>query len=444
MRRLPLLAAVIAIAALGAVARAAPASPSCVAASDRAYAYQQQKRHSAKQLRTLERVALACASGRQQVGFWPQGGRLDHDLYLTNTVDLVEGGLRDPWCGSRTYDGHTGEDVIIRSFREQAAGVPVFAAIDGRVTQVQEGAKDTNYGNQTLPWDNHVQIDSGRDQMAIYGHLRRGSVRVKVGDWVVAGQQIGLTGSSGNSSWPHLHFTLIVDSQPVDLWSGPCNPTGYWESQPELRTDAFARDFALAGRPFAGHDALPWDEAKRSASFRPGTRDLWFRSMLLNAEDARSQTVRVVRPDGTAARETTSAPSWQRFRQAEAVWHERIGLDSVGTWRIQIDVDGERLLDEPFEVRDAAVANRAPAAVSVRRLRTAGGVWVCQVDSDLLHADPDLDLVSYRYAWRVGGKLVRSLRAGGLQDALPRTTVGAPTCSVTPTDGSLDGPTATA
>jgi hypothetical protein len=66
------------------------------------------------------------------------------------------------------------------------------------------------------------------------------------------------------------------------------------------------------------------------------------------------------------------------------------------------------------------------------------------VDADLLHADPDYDVVSYRYAWRIRGKLVRSLRAGGLQDALPRVTNGAPSCSVTPTDGALNGPTATA
>src|SRR6476659_6429876 len=196
-----LLIVLAAIAAVAASARAAGGAPACVTASNRASAYQHSKRPQAQKLAALERAALACANGHQRIGFWPQGGLLDHDLHLAHTVD----------------------DVTIRSFREQRLGVPVFAALDGRVSQVQEGAKDTNYGTQTLPWDNHVQIDSGHDQMAIYGHLRRGSVRVKVGDWVVAGQQIGLTGSSGNSSWPHLHFTLIVDDKPTDLWSGPCN-----------------------------------------------------------------------------------------------------------------------------------------------------------------------------------------------------------------------------
>ena len=280
--------------------------------------------------------------------------------------------------------------------------------------------------------------------MAIYGHLRRGSVRVKVGDWVVAGEQIGLTGSSGNSSWPHLHLTMIVGSEPVDLWSGPCNPTSYWQVEPPVRTDAFARDFTLSARPFAGRADLPWDEASRTGTFTLGTRDLYFRSMLFNAEQAGSQTVRVERPDGSEALSTTSSPPWPRFRQAAATWHERVDLNSTGTWRIQVLVDGRLLLDEPFDVIAAeSVPNRPPAAVAARVSRTSDGVWLCQVDADLLHADPDYDLVSYRYAWHVGRKLIRSLRAGGLQDVLPRVTQGTPTCSVTPTDGTLNGPTAT-
>ena len=45
-------------------------------------------------------------------------------------------------CGTQTYDGHTGEDSIISSFQEKRIGVPVFAAIDGAVVQVQSGLPD--------------------------------------------------------------------------------------------------------------------------------------------------------------------------------------------------------------------------------------------------------------------------------------------------------------
>lgn len=45
---------------------------------------------------------------------------LGQDLTLVNSVDLdpSAGATLDPWCGHRTYDGHTGEDVFVRSFRD--------------------------------------------------------------------------------------------------------------------------------------------------------------------------------------------------------------------------------------------------------------------------------------------------------------------------------------
>jgi hypothetical protein len=184
--------------------------------------------------------------------------------------------------------------VTIRGFREQAIGVPVFAALDGRVRRVQEGQKYTNYGTQTLPWDNHVEIDSG------------------------------------HRSWPHLHLTMIVDDQPTDLWSGPCNATSYWQTQPAIRTDPFARDFTLSSRPFADRADLPWDDAVRTSTFAPGTHDLWFRSLLFNAETTSSQLVQLIHPDGSVALADGAAPAWSRWRQTDAIWHERANLDVPG------------------------------------------------------------------------------------------------------------------
>ena len=45
-------------------------------------------------------------------------------------------------------------------------------------------------------------------QYAVYFHLKRGSVRVRVGQRVRAGQQIASLGNSGNSTAPHLHFGM--------------------------------------------------------------------------------------------------------------------------------------------------------------------------------------------------------------------------------------------
>ena len=56
---------------------------------------------------------------------------------------------------------------------------------------------------------NHVVLDLGDGVHAVLAHLRRGSVRVRPGDRVAAGQPLAACGNSGNSSEPHLHFQLM-------------------------------------------------------------------------------------------------------------------------------------------------------------------------------------------------------------------------------------------
>jgi murein DD-endopeptidase MepM/ murein hydrolase activator NlpD len=174
----------------------------------------------------LAALALAApADAFRPYPFWPQGGILGQDLYLSNTTDLDPrpGVLLDPFCGTRTYDGHTGIDVTIRSFREVTIGVPVFAALDGEVTEAVDDYTDFHFGTDTSPYDNHVIVGSPGDQYTVYGHFRIG-ILVHRGERVHAGQQLGWTGSSGNSSAPHLHFTSNLDGAISEPFAGPCNP----------------------------------------------------------------------------------------------------------------------------------------------------------------------------------------------------------------------------
>ena len=55
---------------------------------------------------------------------------------------------------------------------------------------------------------NHVIIDHGQSEFSSLNHLMNGSTRVNVGDRVDAGAPIGLCGTSGSSSEPHLHYHL--------------------------------------------------------------------------------------------------------------------------------------------------------------------------------------------------------------------------------------------
>jgi murein DD-endopeptidase MepM/ murein hydrolase activator NlpD len=56
---------------------------------------------------------------------------------------------------------------------------------------------------------NHVVLDLGGGVFALLAHLRKGSIRVRPGQRVVAGQQLAECGNSGNSTEPHLHLQLM-------------------------------------------------------------------------------------------------------------------------------------------------------------------------------------------------------------------------------------------
>lgn len=94
---------------------------------------------------------------------------------------------------------HTGVDIAA------PLGSPVMAAADGVVVAVGHGY--TGYGN-------FVVIAHGGGIATLYGHLLQ--TAVVVGNSVVRGQEIGLEGSSGFSTGPHVHFELRVNDQVVD------------------------------------------------------------------------------------------------------------------------------------------------------------------------------------------------------------------------------------
>ena len=90
------------------------------------------------------------------------------------------------------------------------AGTPVLAADDGVVV----AAEDSLLNGQLIGYGRHVIIAHQGGLMTLYGHLE--GYFVKPGDKVTQGQTIGLMGSTGNSSGPHVHFEVRVNNTPVD------------------------------------------------------------------------------------------------------------------------------------------------------------------------------------------------------------------------------------
>ena len=91
-------------------------------------------------------------------------------------------------------------------------GTPVLAAREGTVIATESGNTSGGKEESLLGRANHVRILHGDGTVASYAHLAPGGVTVTTGQRVLAGAQIGLAGSTGYSSGPHLHFSV---SHPV-------------------------------------------------------------------------------------------------------------------------------------------------------------------------------------------------------------------------------------
>lgn len=115
-----------------------------------------------------------------QKGLFKGDGRLTQ-YFGSNASAYAKFGLK----------GHNGIDYGIPN------GTELYSAINGKVTEV---------ANDTTGYGKYVKIEND-EAGVIYGHMQ--SWKVKVGDKVKAGQLIGLSNNSGNSTGPHLHFGVF-------------------------------------------------------------------------------------------------------------------------------------------------------------------------------------------------------------------------------------------
>jgi len=106
------------------------------------------------------------------------------------------------------YDGHNGYDFGI-SYQ------PVYAAAAGTVEYA-----GWNGPTETSGYGQMILIDHHNGYTTLYGHLSR--LDVSSGDKVQAGQEIGISGTTGNSTGPHLHFSVFHNCQVTDPygWTG--------------------------------------------------------------------------------------------------------------------------------------------------------------------------------------------------------------------------------
>ena len=169
-----------------------------------------------------------------------------------NFVDLdpaFPNRLRDYQCGTRTYDtsdgyNHRGTDISLWPFSWQTmaqGSVQVRAAAPGTIILKRDGNYDRNCSFNSPDTPNLVFLQHDDGTIGWYLHLKNGSLTSKgLGERIETGEFIGLVGSSGVSSGPHLHFELrgsTAGNTPViDPFNGQCNNLpSRWQDQPDYQ-----------------------------------------------------------------------------------------------------------------------------------------------------------------------------------------------------------------
>jgi hypothetical protein len=85
-------------------------------------------------------------------------------------------------------------------------GYPILAPAAGKVVKAINDVAENRAGEEGKGGGNGVILDHGFGEFTSLWHMIPGSVRVKAGDKVELGQELGKVGNSGHSSGPHIHF----------------------------------------------------------------------------------------------------------------------------------------------------------------------------------------------------------------------------------------------
>lgn len=183
------------------------------------------------------------------------------DCWIVRYADQDPGpAFADHRCGRLGSDAHDGTDFALGDPTRMRAGVDVLAAAAGTVRAVRDGMPDQPPDGRLqqafggMNCGNGVAIAHEGGWETQYCHLREGSVAVRPGDAVAAGDRLGLVGMSGEANFPHVHLTLRKDGQALDPFTGGpvgagCGQAGtaLWRPEVAARLDYEPVPIAVVG-----------------------------------------------------------------------------------------------------------------------------------------------------------------------------------------------------
>lgn len=141
-------------------------------------------------------------------------GNMDatHDEELVYLLPYASGHSYRVLQGFGSPFSHTGTEQFAVDFK-MSTGTPVHAARSGIVARIEESYSRGCWSDECAGEANYIVILHDDETTGEYYHLQQHGVLVEVGDRVAAGQRIGLSGNTGHSALPHLHFGVYRASE---------------------------------------------------------------------------------------------------------------------------------------------------------------------------------------------------------------------------------------
>ncbi|MGZ8363213.1 MAG: M23 family metallopeptidase [Caulobacteraceae bacterium] len=302
----------------------------------------------------IAELALAAATSGPPPLAWPIACEVGRTCFVQNYFDHDPGqGAKDYACGSMSYQGHDGTDIRLPSLAQMRAGVTVLAAAPGVVRGIRDGVEDVSIRSPNAPpikgreCGNGVRIDHEGGWATQYCHMKKGSIRVKPGARVNTGDALGQVGLSGDTEFPHLHFSISQGAAEVDPFAfgaqpGACRAgRGLWTQGAAARIAYRSPSIILRGFASAPVTAAEVDEGQlRSPAVRATSPALVAYVRAIGLEQGDVLTLRLIAPNGKAAAEQTNPP----LDRAKAQYMMFVGQKAPpggfarGTWRAEYTV----------------------------------------------------------------------------------------------------------
>lgn len=286
---------------------------------------------------------------------WPlraRGSHADPDFHgVSNYVDLdpvFPNQLLDWNCGTRTYDmangyNHAGVDYFLWPFQWRmmdAAVIEIVAVAPGVILHKQDGQPDRSCdANASAEW-NAVYVQHSDGTVAWYGHMKNGSTTSKaVGQPVAAGEYLGLVGSSGRSSGPHLHLELRSDATAgaavLEPHAGACRtgPT-LWAAQRPYRDSGINKLATHSAEPqFNAGCPNPGQETPNFRNhFRPGVDTLRVAAYFRDQVQGVATTYRLLRRGQVWQQWQHASPQTWNAAWWSWLWQPLPAAAAHGTW----------------------------------------------------------------------------------------------------------------